>query len=68
MPDRDIQGSRAELEKELRELAEGWSHLGNSRRRKEVVEALETLRAGADEVRAGHTCYRVAPEVSGGLR
>jgi len=56
---RIVAGSRLEIETVLRDLAEGWEHLGNDRQARRVRVALEELRSGSGVVRAGHSEYRV---------
>ena len=53
------QSDRETLARELRELADGWEHLGNPARQAEAKDALVKLAAGAMVVRVGHSEYRV---------
>lgn len=52
-------GSREELTDHLDEMAVGWHHLAKDEMRDGALDAAEQLRGGADEVKAGHTVYRV---------
>lgn len=52
-------GTRPELVARLRELSEGWWHLGKDRFCLESLAAAEQIGAGESEVTVGHTTFRV---------
>jgi hypothetical protein len=52
-------GSRDEIAADLEDQVTGWMQRGNDTLSDEAEAALEALRDGADEVRVGHTVYRV---------
>lgn len=57
---RTTTGTRGELCVYLRNLAEGWKHLGDEPRAAEAMAALEDIENGADQAQAGHTLYAVS--------
>jgi hypothetical protein len=57
--DRTVKASRERLAEILREMAEGWAHLGNQDLALRALSALDRVTAGAAVVEVGHTEYRV---------
>lgn len=55
-------GTRDELVRELRDMAEGWDHLAKPKNSEAASEAADRLESGADSAVAGHTTYSVVPD------
>jgi hypothetical protein len=52
-------GTRDELMSQLKNMAEGWDHLGKPKQAAAAVAAFIELESGASSVQAGHTTYIV---------
>lgn len=52
-------GTRTELVRMLREMAEGWWHLAKDELAEAARDGAERLEAGASSIRVGHTIYTV---------
>jgi hypothetical protein len=57
-----VEGTRVELEEELKMARRGWKHFGKDQLSEQAGQALDDLTAGASSTRVGHTEYLVTEE------